>query len=164
MRLNPVYLFFGLLLIYLIARVIAWTGQTSVAIYTVPAAVETAGRTDYRGLIVRDEQSVTAEASGTVEYLAPENEKTAVGQEVCLIDTDGSVASLLSDDSAEAISGAASAEIRKRIRAAGQEAGRWIRCMRWWSSPKCGVPSSRSGTVIRCRRAHRSARRRRVAM
>ena len=122
MRLNPVYLFFGLLLIYLIARVIAWTGQTSVAIYTVPAAVETAGRTDYRGLIVRDEQSVTAEASGTVEYLAPENEKTAVGQEVCLIDTDGSVASLLSDDSAEAISGAASAEIRKRIRAAGQEA------------------------------------------
>ncbi|MGI6107100.1 MAG: HlyD family efflux transporter periplasmic adaptor subunit [Lachnospiraceae bacterium] len=121
---NPVYVFFTLLLVYLAARVASWTNTSSIAVYTVPAASDSASRTDYSGIILRDETEVSADAAGTVQYLAAENEKASVGGEVCVLDTDGSFSAQIDEDQADGLSENVSDEVRRRILQSGREAQR----------------------------------------
>lgn len=97
-NINPAYLIFLVIGVYLIIIVYNYITSKHIAGYEVKAG-SLAVNNSYRAVALREEQLERANADGYISYYAREGERVAKGAMVCTIDSSGNLQNLLGIDS-----------------------------------------------------------------
>lgn len=91
---NAGYLVFLIVILYLIISVVMYLTDTAITIYQVNTG-SLALENIYEGFIIRDEEIVKAEYSGTIDYYVSNGDKADASSVICSIDESGHVSELL---------------------------------------------------------------------
>lgn len=97
LNINYGMIFFGVILLYVIVCVVLYFNSSHLIGYEVKEGSLSTNYT-YRGIILRDETSVSAESSGYINYYAREGERVANGNLVYTIDATGKLSEYLSSN------------------------------------------------------------------
>lgn len=94
---NPGVLVFLVIFVYIVIMVVSYFRQTHITPYEVKLGSLAINNT-YKGVILRDEEVVTSDFSGYINYYARESEKVNAFAMVYTVDSTGKLAEMIRDD------------------------------------------------------------------
>ena len=94
---NPGVLVFLVIFVYIVIMVVSYFRQTHITPYEVKLGSLAINNT-YKGVILRDEEVVTSDFSGYINYYARESEKVNAFAMVYTVDSTGKLAEMIKDD------------------------------------------------------------------
>ena len=113
---NPGVLVFLVIFVYIVIMVVSYFRQTHITPYEVKLGSLAINNT-YEGVILRDEEVITSDFSGYINYYARESEKVNAFSMVYTVDSTGKLKEMLGEESSEqsSISDESLSDIRTRI-------------------------------------------------
>lgn len=114
-KFNVGVLMFFIIFIYLVISVVLYFSREHVSIYEVTIQGTITKEKEYTGVILREENVVTTDVAGYVNYYFHEGERAAVGDIVYTLDENGQVSQLLMSESDASFEGVELTSIKKMI-------------------------------------------------
>ncbi len=113
---NPGVLVFLVIFVYMVIMVVSYFRQTHITPYEVKLGSLAINNT-YKGVILRDEEVITSDFSGYINYYARESEKVNAFSMVYTVDSTGKLAEMVNDETTDesTISNESLADIRNNI-------------------------------------------------
>ena len=113
---NPGVLVFLAIFVYIVIMVVSYFRQSHITPYEVKLGSLAINNT-YKGVILRDEQVITSDFSGYINYYARESEKVNAFAMVYTVDSTGKLSEMISDDANEesSLSNESLSDIRNSI-------------------------------------------------